>query len=334
MVYCGGNRTPVLGGDYKLGAASQLFHASHSALARLAERLPRTGADHIHTQPDMSLGCALRALLSMYQGHLRRCQRRDDTTKDRAGYCLKAGSSRSSGPHMQSATRKARSQRFAGAAGVILTFAGLALLTGCQGVSSGHNDTQVSPGQLSISPSTVNIGTVATGSSGSGSGLLTASGANITVTAASISNSAFSVGGLSLPVTITAGQSIPFTITFSPQAAGSISATLTVTSDAQPSTATETLTGSGAAASTHTVDLSWTASTSSNITGYNVYRAVYTTSCGPYTKINSALNTTTLYTDSSVVNGTSYCYAATAVNTSNEESGYSNIVSNVQIPSS
>ncbi len=56
------------------------------------------------------------------------------------------------------------------------------------------------------------------------------------------------------------------------------------------------------------------------------------TSCGSYAKINSLLDTSTLYTDSSVVDGTSYCYATTAVNTSNEESGYSNIVSNLQIP--
>jgi fibronectin type 3 domain-containing protein len=44
------------------------------------------------------------------------------------------------------------------------------------------------------------------------------------------------------------------------------------------------------------------------------------------------LNTSTSYTDSVVVNGTSYCYAATAVDSSNQESGYSNIASNVQIP--
>ena len=37
----------------------------------------------------------------------------------------------------------------------------------------------------------------------------------------------------------------------------------------------------------------------------------------------------TVYTDSNVSDGTSYCYAATAVN---EENGYSNIVSDVQIP--
>ena len=44
------------------------------------------------------------------------------------------------------------------------------------------------------------------------------------------------------------------------------------------------------------------------------------------------LNTGTLYTDSAVVDGATYCYATTAVNTSNEESGYSNVVSNVQVP--
>ena len=110
------------------------------------------------------------------------------------------------------------------------------------------------------------------------------------------------------------------------------SGTLTVTSNAQPSTATATLTGTGTAAPSHVVNLSWNASTSPSISGYNVYRAVYTTSCGSYAKVNSVLNTTTLYSDSSVMDGVSYCYAATAVNTSSQESGYSNIVSNLQIP--
>ncbi len=80
------------------------------------------------------------------------------------------------------------------------------------------------------------------------------------------------------------------------------------------------------------MNLSWNASSSPNISGYNVYRAVYANSCGSYSKINSLLNTGTLYTDSNVTDGTSYCYAATAVDTTNAESGYSNVVSNVQIP--
>jgi hypothetical protein len=84
------------------------------------------------------------------------------------------------------------------------------------------------------------------------------------------------------------------------------------------------------------VNLSWSASSSSNISGYNLYRAVYNpapvNACGSFARINSQVNTGVLYTDSNVVDGTAYCYAATAVNTSSQESGYSNIVSNVQIP--
>jgi len=83
---------------------------------------------------------------------------------------------------------------------------------------------------------------------------------------------------------------------------------------------------------THTVDLRWTASTSPDVSGYNIYRAVYTDSCGSFSKINSALITNLWYTDSEVLNGAAYCYAATAVDTSNRESTLSDIVSNVHIP--
>jgi fibronectin type 3 domain-containing protein len=134
-------------------------------------------------------------------------------------------------------------------------------------------------------------------------------------------------------VSIPSGQSVPFTVTFSPEVAGSESAVLTFASNAQPSTTTESATGTGTAASSHTVALSWNASTSPNIAGYNIYRAPYASSCGIYSKINgSSLNTVTSYVDTSVADGTNYCYATTAVNSSDEESGYSNIVSNVQVP--
>ncbi|MGA7550777.1 MAG: choice-of-anchor D domain-containing protein [Candidatus Sulfotelmatobacter sp.] len=189
-------------------------------------------------------------------------------------------------------------------------------------------------GQLTANPSTLALGSVVVGTSGTASGSLNASAANVTVTAASTNNSQFTVGGLALPITIPAGQSAPFTVTFSPPVAGAASATLTFTSNAQPSTATETLTGTGTPAPAHTVSLSWSASSSSDISGYNIYRAVYTSSCGSYSKINgSTLDTVTTYSDSSVTDGANYCYATTAVNSSNEESGYSNVVSDVQIPS-
>jgi hypothetical protein len=187
-------------------------------------------------------------------------------------------------------------------------------------------------GELTVSPATLSLGSVVAETTGTALGSLMATGANVTVTAASSNNSVFSMSGLSLPVTIPEGQSVSFTVTFGPQTAGAATGVLTFTSNAQPSTTAETITGTGTAAPTYSVNLSWSASTSPDISGYNVYRAVYVTSCGSFSKINPELNAGMLYTDTVVVDGTSYCYATTAVNSSNEESGYSDIVSNVEIP--
>jgi hypothetical protein len=189
------------------------------------------------------------------------------------------------------------------------------------------------PAQLTASPAPVAFGSVFVGTSGTASGSFSATGANVTVTAATTNNSRFNISGLSLPIIIPAGQTASFTVIFSPQVAGADGATLTFSSNAQPSNTTDTATGTGSPAPTHTVSLSWSASTSPNISGYNVYGAVYVSSCGVYSKINgSKLDTLTSYTDSVVVDGTNYCYATTAVNSSNQESGYSNIASDVQIP--
>jgi hypothetical protein len=234
---------------------------------------------------------------------------------------------------LKTASRAICAKHLGKVAGALVLLAGLIFLVGCQGVSAAASSgQQQAVGQLTVAATTLGLGSVVAGTSGTASGSLTASGASVTVRAASTNNSVFGIGGLSLPLTIPAGQSASFTITFSPQVAGAASATLTFTSNAQPSSTTEALTGIGTPAPVHTVNLSWNASTSSNISGYNTYRAVFTTSCGSYAKINSVLDTSTLYTDPTVVDGTAYCYASTAVNTSNEESGYSNIVSNIQIP--
>ncbi len=188
-------------------------------------------------------------------------------------------------------------------------------------------------GQLSATPAPVAVGSVFTGTSGTATGTLSATGANVTVTAASSSNSRFAISALALPAIIPAGQSVPFTVTYSPLVAGADTSTLSFTSDAQVATTTDTTTGTGVAAPAHNVSLSWNASTSPNISGYNIYRAVYVSACGSYTKINgNTLNAGTTYTDSAVTDGTNYCYATTAVDSTNAESGYSNVVSDVQIP--
>ncbi|MGC2790546.1 MAG: hypothetical protein WA899_00885, partial [Candidatus Sulfotelmatobacter sp.] len=67
----------------------------------------------------------------------------------------------------------------------------------------------------------------------------------------------------------------------------------------------------------HVVDLSWKASTSDDLGGYNVYRGPDGTT---WKKINASLIGSRLYSDSTVANNTTYYYATTAVNIEGEES--------------
>ena len=60
----------------------------------------------------------------------------------------------------------------------------------------------------------------------------------------------------------------------------------------------------------------------SEVTGYNVYRS--TSRTGRYNKINPSLDPDTTYRDATIVGGSTYFYATTAVNSSGQESGYSN----------
>jgi fibronectin type 3 domain-containing protein len=58
--------------------------------------------------------------------------------------------------------------------------------------------------------------------------------------------------------------------------------------------------------------------------GYNLYRGQI--KGGPYSKLNSALDPITSYSDSSVSSGQTYYYVTTAVDSSGDESSYSNEV--------
>jgi hypothetical protein len=179
--------------------------------------------------------------------------------------------------------------------------------------------TGTAAGQLSASPGSLSFGKVAVGSSSSLNGSLTASGTAITVTSASLNNNEFALSGISLPANIPVGQSASFTVTFSPQSSGSASASLSFSSNASNSPAGQSMTGTGTAPTQHTVDLDWNAS--ADAVGYNIYRG--TVSGGPYSIINSSLDSTTAYTDATVVSGQTYYYVVTAVNANSNESGYS-----------
>jgi len=185
------------------------------------------------------------------------------------------------------------------------------------------------PGQLMLTPTSLNFGSISTGSKASLSGTLSVTGSPVTISSGTTTSAEFVLGGISLPTALAAGQSVPFTVTFLPQTSGSTSANLTFTSNATNSSVTESLTGSGIAPIQHSVDLSWVASSSSNVVGYNVYRAGI--SGGPYATVAPA-NAGTTYVDGSVQAGQTYYYVVTAVDTSGTESVYSNQVQAV-IPS-
>jgi hypothetical protein len=187
-----------------------------------------------------------------------------------------------------------------------------------------------SSGQLNVSPSTISVGNVTVGTSGTQTATLTASGASVVVSSVDVGGSEFSITGLSFPVTLSAGQSVNFTVTFSPQSSGAASTTASFTSNAANSPSSATLTGTGVAAPAHTVGLSWNADQSPNVTGYNVYRRQGTS--GNYSRINSSLVPTTDYNDASVSDGLTYYYETTAVNSSGEESAPSSPVQAVIPP--
>jgi hypothetical protein len=177
--------------------------------------------------------------------------------------------------------------------------------------------------QLTVDPATMNFGTVQVGSSASQMGTLTASDTQVTISSAISSSAEFILSGVSFPLTIPAGGSAGFMVTFAPQASGAASATLSFMDDSGTSPlAVESLNGTGTVAQGHSVDLSWNASTSEDVIGYNVYRGHK--SGGPYSKINSVLDASLVYTDTSVTDGKTYYYVTTAVDSHNEESAYSN----------
>ncbi len=181
--------------------------------------------------------------------------------------------------------------------------------------------TGLAAGQLAVSPSALNFGNVAVGSSKNLTGTLTAGASDISVSSADWNGSGYSVSGITFPVTVSAGQSVSFTVSFAPQAAGASNGSVSFISDATNSPSVQTFTGTGDVTTQHSVDLSWTAS-ASQVVGYNIYRG--TQSGGPYTKLNSSPQAGTASTDSTVQSGTTYFYVSTAVDSNSRESVFSN----------
>ena len=175
---------------------------------------------------------------------------------------------------------------------------------------------------LSLSTNSVSFGNVNTGTNSTQTVTVTNTGnSNVQISQIAASGAGFSLSGAGAPVTLTPSQKLTISVIFSPTVAGSASGSVTITSNATGSPATISLSGSGVVSVPHTVSLSWTASTSV-VSGYNVYRS--TTSGTGYTKLTGSLVSAVSYTDSTIVNGTTYYYVTTAVDGTGTESTYSN----------
>lgn len=102
---------------------------------------------------------------------------------------------------------------------------------------------------LSISPGTVNFGSVVVGQSGTQTVKLTNNGStSLTINLAQISGSGFAMSGFTTPTTLTAGQSASVNVQFSPTATGGSVGSIVFTDNAPGSPQSVTLTGSGISA--------------------------------------------------------------------------------------
>src|SRR5580698_8851157 len=252
------------------------------------------------------------------QRELRKC-----LTAQEAGHGFPDSGRCQSGPRIIGVMRKAPLSWMAQVCALLAALACIGL-TGCAGVSSGgpgQNPTPTGADQLSVSPATMSFGSVAVGSEATQSGTLTAGSSDVDVTSAAWTGQGYSVSGITFPVTVAAGKSVNYTVTFAPQAAGEAAGSISFVNNGSNSPVVETLGGQGALAGAHTVALSWDAS-ASTVIGYNVYRG--TQSGGPYQRLTLSPQPTTSYSDSTVLSGTTYYYVATAVDSSDVESAYSN----------
>jgi len=176
---------------------------------------------------------------------------------------------------------------------------------GCSGIVSGQNSTatQTPPQPYSIS------GTIGPVTGGSGATVALSGVASATTTADSSGNYTFA--GLANGTYAIAPSRAGYAFNPSTQAATVSGANVTG------------INFTATAQTPHSVALTWSGSTSA-VSGYNVYRS--TVSGAVYAKINASLVAVLSFTDSTVLNSTTYYYVTTAVDSSGNESAFSNEV--------
>jgi hypothetical protein len=199
--------------------------------------------------------------------------------------------------------------------------------SGCAGVTTAaaNGNAVLTNAQFDANTSSINLGNVALGDTKTATLSFTNStNSSVTILNITISGPGFGASGIPSGTILNPGQTATLSLTFTPASTGNQSGSITVTSNAQNSSITVGLQASGVPASDHLAALSWV-SGGSPVVGYFIYRG--TTSGGPYTRLNAAVDANTAYTDSAVVAGQSYFYVVAAIGPNSVESSYSNEVS-------
>jgi hypothetical protein len=117
-------------------------------------------------------------------------------------------------------------------------------------VSISGTSTATAPASaLSVTPGSVNFGNVVSGVTNTQPVQITNSGSSsIKITSANVTGSGFDITGMSLPMTLNAGQSSSFNVRFNPTTAAASTGSVTLASDAANSTVAISLSGTGVAA--------------------------------------------------------------------------------------
>jgi hypothetical protein len=189
---------------------------------------------------------------------------------------------------------------------------------------------QATAPSLQFNPTSEAFGTTTLSTKNSKTATLKNTGnTSITFSSVTVTGAGFGVTSLSSGMSLTPQQQATFTVWFQPGVAGAVNGSLSVNGNGLSSPVTMSLSGTGqSGTSSHSVALSWGASTSS-VTGYYVFRG--TATGGPYSQLNSSPNTSLGFTDSTVAAGNKYFYVVTSVDTTGTQSVFSNEVS-AQVP--
>jgi Cep192 domain 4 len=208
---------------------------------------------------------------------------------------------------------------------------GIALAgAGCATVTPKSGSTQTgSFGAVQVTPSVLSFGNQVLQSTVTQNVTIQNTGnINITISGITVVGAGFGYSTLSPGSTLTPKQSVTFQVWFRPQTSGSAAGQVSILSSNLTTPASISVSGMGVTSTStpptqHSVSLSWGPS-SSPVAGYRVYR-----DGGTGFLALSAVIPALTYADSTVVSGSTYQYAVTAVDSAGAESPFSNQVTTV-----